>query len=193
MFERKTMALIPIVMATLGFGPFSTARAQQEDSNVDSEKKPIILIVRHDEAVQSPISSKVAISAINKSSREMIVDGAKKIVQRGVVVVYHNTAGIIHETDAYPAADESDVATPPQMSESEVRFVPAPFSIRTQHQDPTRRAWSVHDNAAWSYHPPSFKYTPKRYQGYNTRRDWKSSKQDRVGYAAKRNWSYHRR
>ncbi len=117
------------------------------------------------------------------------IEHSVKVVRREPNVVQaednEDAEELVDGQETEQTAEAPLVLTPPVQAEW--------YSYRSAVEDRSARAWSVHHNRAWSYHPPSFAYQPTRYRAYKPKRDWTYHPTRFRAYVPKRDWSYRRR
>ncbi len=181
-----TMLLLPSV----GF-----SGQPDETSIVAATIQQGVLVVRH----QVPV-----VDADGPSAKEAVRDDAVPPSQDASrnVDSTENSVLVIRRKQTETREEKRDDATTssdrtPQAAAFPVDAVPAAppawTSLRMSLYDRTNRAWSLHTNPSWSYHPHTLSYHPTDYQGFRPRRSWAYHPVHRQKYRPKRDWTYHPR
>lgn len=179
-----------LLVGSLGF-----CAQPDETSVIAASLEQGVLIVRHRSPVtdangrsEQPTMQNDAVPPLQDASRSAeSTDDPAPVIRREPT-----EAGEENRLDAAGPNSRAQQAVP-FLVDAVLSNPPAWISLRTSLSDTTNRAWSLHANPSWSYHPHALSYHPKRYQGFGPRRSWKYQPVHRQKYRPKRDWTYHPR
>ena len=155
-----------------------------------------VLVVRYDQSARATSEQKSSQQRPKPSTAQQEANQPAKTMEKSVTVVRYGIEAAFRGGDTETEVTTTTTAPISATGAGTTALPPRRMgwtSARTLLHGRLSRAWSHHANPSWSYHPHSLAYRPKRFRGYQPRRDWNYHTPRRTGYRAKRDWTYHPR